>query len=50
MDHAALWVNVAQLIVATVALAVSIVALRRKQAPSINPPPQTLHRPPSGGL
>ena len=30
MDHAALWVNVAQLIVAILALAVSVVALRRK--------------------
>jgi hypothetical protein len=30
MEHAALWVNVAQLIVAIIALAVSVIALRRK--------------------
>jgi hypothetical protein len=30
MEHAALWVNVAQLIVAALALAVSVIALRRK--------------------
>jgi len=30
MEHATLWVNVAQLIVAIIALAVSVIALRRK--------------------
>ena len=54
MNKASFWVNVAQLAVAILALAVSLVALC-KQAPPCPPPPSTHHhrmhhRPPRGGL
>ena len=53
MNKASFWVGVAQLVVAILALAVSVVALH-KQAP-VCPPPSTHHhrmhhRPPRGGL